>query len=98
MHEYFIYILRCSDGTTYTGVTNDYERRFAEHQEGIDPESYTHSRRPVSLVYVEAFGNILDAIAREKQIQRWSRRKKEALIVGDMGKLKHFSRRSHLSR
>ena len=96
-HEYFTYILRCADDSYYIGVTNDYERRVAEHQAGINFSSYTHDRRPVELVHLEAFRDIRDAIAREKQIQKWSRRKKEALINGDMQKLRHFSRRSHLS-
>ncbi len=96
MKHYYVYILRCSDDSTYIGVTNNYQRRYAEHQAGIDPDSYTHDRRPVQLAYLETYGDIRDAIAREKQLQKWSRRKKEALIAGDMQKLKHFSRRSHL--
>ena len=94
MHrEYYVYILRCADGSYYTGVTNDYERRVAEHQAGIDPGSYTHDRRPVELAYIETFTDIRDAIGREKQIQKWSRRKKEALIEGDFAKLTQCSKR-----
>jgi len=80
MHEYFVYILRCRDGSYYTGVTNDDERRLTEHGEGLDPSSYTHSRRPVKLVYLADFQDINEAISWEKKVKRWSRKKKEALI------------------
>lgn len=80
MREYYVYILRCRDGSYYTGVTNDYVLRFSQHQEGLDPSCYTFARRPLQLVYVAAFGDVNEAIAWEKQVKRWSRRKKEALI------------------
>lgn len=80
MHEYYVYILRCSDGSYYTGVTNDDERRLTEHGDGLDPSSYTHSRRPVKLVYLADFQDINEAISWEKKVKRWSRKKKEALI------------------
>lgn len=86
-HNYFVYILRCADGKYYVGVTNDVERRFAEHQQGLIPRSFTYDRRPVELALVEWFNNIDQAIAREKQIKGWSRAKKEALIAGDEAKL-----------
>jgi putative endonuclease len=86
-HNYFVYILRCSDGKYYVGVTNDVERRFLEHQEGSDPGSFTFQRRPVELVLVEWYQYIQDAIDREKQLKGWSRKKKEALIAGDLATL-----------
>ncbi len=82
-HNYFVYILRCADGKYYVGVTNDVDRRFAEHQEGYDPAGFTYSRRPVELVLVEWYQYIQHAIEREKQLKGWSRKKKEALITGD---------------
>ena len=82
MREYYVYILRCADSSYYTGVTNDYERRLAEHQAGTHDTSYTADRLPVELVYVENFQYILDAIEREKQIKGWTRKKKESLISG----------------
>ena len=82
--EYHVYILRCSDGKYYVGVTNDVDRRVAEHQEGLDPDSFTHERRPVELMLVETFTDIHQAIAREKQLKGWGQKKKEALIAGDM--------------
>ena len=79
-HDYFVYILLCSDGTYYTGVTNDYERRLEEHQSGYNPKSYTHSRRPIKLKLIEQFHDIDSAILREKQLKKWSKAKKQALI------------------
>ena len=83
MRRYYVYTIRCSDGSYYTGVTNDYEKRIAEHNDGMDPESYTHRRRPVKLVYLSDFSEVHQAIAWEKQVKRWSRKKKEALMYGN---------------
>ncbi len=80
---FHVYILKCSDGSYYTGMTANLERRLAEHQHGYDPKAYTHRRRPVALVYSEAFADHDDAFRREHQIKAWSRAKKEALIRGD---------------
>lgn len=79
----YVYILQCKDRSYYIGVTNDYEQRFREHQNGIDARCYTYERRPLTLVYVEEFDGPLDAITREKQLKGWGRAKKEALICGD---------------
>lgn len=81
-HLYYVYILRCSDNTYYTGVTNDVVRRLSEHQEGKDSNSYTFKRKPVQLVFYTEFSNIEVAIEKEKQIKKWSKNKKEALIDG----------------
>ena len=83
MREYATYILRCSDNSFYTGVTNNIEVRFGQHKAGINTDCYTYKRRPLELAHVEYFDDIRDAIAREKQIKTWSRAKKEALICGD---------------
>jgi putative endonuclease len=91
MRYYYVYILKCSDGSYYTGVSNNPERRLAEHQMGTDPKCYTFSRRPLELVHIEYFQNVLEAIAREKQIKRWTRRKKEALSMEDKELLKKYS-------
>lgn len=97
MKEFYVYILRCSDSSFYTGITNDYQKRFAEHAEGIDSSCYTFKRRPIELVYVATFREVTDAIAFEKQVKGWSRKKKEALIRGEYESLpalskKHFHR------
>ena len=82
MKEYIVYIVRCRDKAYYTGITNDIERRVAEHNEGADEKCFTYKRRPVTLVYQYAFREVNDAISAEKQLKGWSRRKKEALIQG----------------
>ena len=92
MKNYYVYILQCADSNYYTGVTNDIERRFYEHQEGIIEGCYTHNKRPVKLMYVEDFSDIMDAISREKQIKGWSRQKKKALIAGNYQKLVELSK------
>ena len=76
-----MYILRCSDGSYYTGSTRDLESRLYEHQNGLGAV-FTKKRLPINLVYCEEFERIDDAFYREKQVQGWSRAKKEALIQG----------------
>ncbi len=92
MKYYFVYILKCSDNSYYTGVTNNIEKRLAEHNSDDSNESYTSKRRPVQLVYSEAFNDINQAIELEKQIKGWRRKKKEALINEDWDKLKRLSK------
>lgn len=75
------YILKCGNGTLYTGSTWDLERRVAEHQAGVGAH-HTAKFPPVELVYAEEYDRIDEAFRREKQIQGWSRAKKDALIVG----------------
>lgn len=87
-----VYILKCSDNSYYIGVTNNIERRFNEHLEGINKTCYTYKRRPLELVYTENYTNFLEAISREKQLKRWSREKKEALISGKLEKLISLSK------
>ncbi|MFN8287592.1 MAG: GIY-YIG nuclease family protein [Chitinophagales bacterium] len=79
-HNYFVYIVQCADGTYYTGVTNDLERRLVEHNTGDNVKSYTYNRRPVVLKHYDHFMDINQAIAWEKQVKGWSRKKKEALF------------------
>jgi predicted GIY-YIG superfamily endonuclease len=86
-----VYILRCRDGTYYTGVTSDVTRRIAEHTAGIN-ECYTFTRRPVVLMYAARFPTPREAISFEKQLKGWSRAKKEALMRGDWVALKTLSR------
>ena len=75
----YTYILRCSDGTLYTGWTNDLEKRIASHNDGTGGK-YTRARRPVELVYHEAFKTKQEAMSREWQIKHMSRQDKEKLI------------------
>ena len=74
-----MYILECSDGSYYTGSTIDLELRVQQHQ-NAEGANHTKKRLPVKLVYCEEFSRIDEAFYREKQIQGWSRKKKEALI------------------
>jgi putative endonuclease len=77
----FTYILKCVDGSFYTGSTKNLKKRLWEHNNGIGA-NYTKTRLPVQLVYYEEYNRIDQAFYREKQIQGWSRRKKLALIEG----------------
>jgi len=86
----YTYILECADGTYYTGSTKDLELRLQQHQEGKGA-NHTKKRLPVKLVYVELFQRIDEAFYREKQIQGWSRKKKEALILGKHNQLPKLS-------
>ena len=87
----FVYILECADRTLYTGITNNLDRRLAEHQEGMSKTAYTHSRRPVVLKYVEAFTDYGLAIEWEKRIKRWSASKKWALIKENWDELQRLA-------
>jgi putative endonuclease len=91
MKYYYVYILKCSDNSYYTGVTNDIDRRFYEHQSGINKSAYTYNKRPIELVFCDYFLDINQAIAFEKQIKGWTRKKKEAIITGEWNKLKELS-------
>ena len=77
----YMYILECCDGTYYTGSTKDLKLRIAQHQSG-EGANHTKKRLPVKLVYFEEFKRIDHAFYREKQVQGWNRKKKEALIYG----------------
>ena len=79
MNENYTYILRCADGTYYCGWTNNLDRRLKAHNEGKGAK-YTRSRRPVALVYYEAFSTKEDAMRREYEIKQLPRKKKEELI------------------
>ena len=89
----FLYILLCRDGSYYVGSTSgSLEKRMAEHQAGSF-DGYTADRRPVSLVFQQAFEAIEDAIAAERQVKGWRREKKQALIRGDYAALPLLSSR-----
>ncbi len=75
----WMYILECADSSYYVGTTRNLERRIAQHSSGLGSR-YTSGRLPVKLVYAEEYDRISDAYCREKQVQNWSRAKREALI------------------
>ena len=78
----WLYILRCADGSYYTGSTNNLSLRLAQHQAG-EGSIYTRSRLPLKLVYTQEFPSEHEAFLRERQVKGWSRAKKAALIRGD---------------
>jgi len=86
MKKGYMYILECSDGSYYTGSTTDLELRVYEHNIG-EGANYTKKRLPVKLVYYEEYDRIEDAFEREKQVQRWSHKKKKALVKGSVKEL-----------
>lgn len=79
---FWVYILRCGDGSYYTGHTDNLEKRIAEHEAG-EREAYTSGRLPVALVFSQEFCSRDEALACERQIKGWSRKKKEAMMRGD---------------
>lgn len=97
MNQYLVYILLCNDNSYYTGLTNNLDRRLYEHASGIDPKSYTFKRRPVKLVFQQIFTEVAQAIAFEKQVKGWNRKKKEALIQERLDLLPGLSKRKQSS-
>ena len=91
--NFYIYILLCSDGSYYTGHTENLEQRVAAHELGSIP-GYTVDRRPVKLVFSQDFPSREQAFERERQVKGWSRKKKEALIQGDWDELRRLSKTS----
>jgi putative endonuclease len=80
--SHFVYVVRCADGTLYTGYTTDVERRVAEHNAGTGAK-YTRGRRPVTLVHTEAFASKSAAMRREYAVKQMRRRRKLRLIRAD---------------
>ena len=87
-----MYILRCGDGSLYVGSTRNLDIRMRQHAIGKGAK-YTSTRLPIELVYVEEYESIGEAYAREKQVQGWSRAKREALIAGDFDALPGLSKK-----
>lgn len=93
MPNSFMYILLCGNGNYYVGSTKNLELRVKQHQMGLGA-NFTRKNLPVKLVYFEEFDRIDEAFNREKQIQGWTRKKKEALIKGNIKELKNLSKGS----
>ena len=89
---YWVYILKCSDGSYYTGSTSNLEKRVSEHQNGLI-KGYTSKRLPIELVFSEYFEDVYFAISAERQIKGWTRAKKKALINGDFELLKVLAKK-----
>lgn len=85
---YYVYMLKCADGSIYTGMNNNMDHRLKEHQRGRNKNSYTYSRRPLKLIFHQEFSDVNQAIYFEKKIKKWSRKKKLALANNDFETLK----------
>ena len=81
--SFWVYILRCGDGSYYTGHTDNLEQRINQHNQRYFPACYTATRLPLNLVFQQAFETRVEALTSEQQIKGWSRKKKEAMIKGD---------------
>ena len=88
---HYVYILLCADNSFYVGSTQNLDDRLKSHNDGRGA-AYTFKRRPVRLVYSESFVSENDALSRERQLKRWSRGKKEALLKGNLERLKDLSK------
>ena len=93
----FMYILECSDGSYYTGSTNNLELRILQHQNG-EGANHTKKRLPVKLIYYEEFYRIDTAFYREKQVQNWGRAKKEALMAGNERLLHELAKCTNITK
>ncbi|MEE4201386.1 TrmH family RNA methyltransferase [Erythrobacter sp.] len=89
---FWVYMLHCADGSYYVGHTEDLEARIGAHRSG-EIAGYTATRLPVELVWSQEFGERHEALAAELRIKKWSRAKKEALIMGDWDRLSHFAKK-----
>ena len=81
--SFWVYILRCADNSYYTGHTDNLEQRIAQHHQGYFPSCYTYKRRPLELLFSQDFVTREEALTSEQQIKGWSRKKKEAMMLGD---------------
>jgi predicted GIY-YIG superfamily endonuclease len=93
----FVYVLRCADASLYVGHTNDLAAREQTHNEGCG-STYTRERRPVRIICAEECETAEGAIKRELQLKRWTARKKEALVAGNLTTLKLFGTKKDHAR
>jgi predicted GIY-YIG superfamily endonuclease len=89
--SFHVYILKCSDNSYYTGHTDNLEQRLAQHQQRYFKSCYTATRLPVTLVYSQSFPTREEALASERQIKGWSRKKKEAMMQGDWNEVSRLA-------
>ncbi len=88
---FWVYILRCADGSYYTGHTDNLEKRIGEHETGAVQSCYTFKRRPLQLVFSQDCATREEALAAEQQIKGWSRKKKEAMMRGDWAEVSRLA-------
>jgi len=89
---FWVYILHCADRSYYTGHTDNLEKRLTQHTTSAIPTCYTYQRRPLDLVFSQELSTREQAIAVERQIKGWSRRKKESLVRGDWAEVSRLAR------
>jgi len=89
--SFWVYILKCADGSYYTGHTDNLEKRIGEHRSGAFG-GYTSTRLPVELVFSQDFSSREEALTSERQIKGWSRKKKEAMLRGDWNEVSRLAR------
>ena len=90
--SFWVYILRCADGSYYTGHTDNLEHRTQQHHAGAITSCYTYKRRPLQLVFSQDFATREEALASEQQIKGWSRKKKEAMMRGDWAEVSRLAK------
>ncbi len=91
---FWVYILRCTDNSYYTGHTDNLEKRIGEHKTGAIPSCYTFKRHPLQLVFSQDCTTREEALAAEQQIKGWSRKKKEAMMRGDWAEVSRLAKSS----
>ena len=90
--SFWVYILKCSDGSYYTGHTDNLEQRINQHNSRHFPGCYTASRLPVEMIFDQTFATREEALTAERQIKGWSRKKKEAMIRGDWAEVSRLAK------
>ena len=93
MQQSYVYILKCSDNSYYTGVSSNLTQGLFKHETGFYPDCYTANKRPLKLVYYCEFTDINLVIETEKKIKKWLRVKKEALINEELEKLPNLAKK-----
>jgi len=93
MQKTSVYILKCADNSYYIGHTDNIKERLISHLTRANKDCYTANRLPVELIFVREFNTRDEAFIFERQIKKWSRKKKEALIIGDFEALKILAKR-----
>ena len=96
--RFFVYILRCANGTFYTGHSSDLALQISQHTAGLNPKAYTYRLRPVKLVWSQEVLTRYDALNVEKRIKGWSHAKKEALINDDFQLLHQIVKNERIMR
>jgi predicted GIY-YIG superfamily endonuclease len=90
--SFWLYMLHCTDGSSYVGHTDNIEKRLAQHQAG-EITGYTAARRPLRLAFTQVFASRVEALAAERQVKGWSRAKKEALMKSDWAAVSQLAQR-----